>query len=204
MPISRSNAPIGLSLLAVATLSLFSCSAEKTGGPLPANGAETNATSQSTSAGPASSGNQGGSSAKLAEIKACDLLTSQEAAVFKAQGEGQDGDTAASGATSNCKWVGRAASGASTNLSISVRATQGIDSVQSGGRQLISGKLNGRPSTKLVDNSGSYCMFSLAVSSNSRVDLGYVVVGASDATEACNVDEEVANIVEPKLPKYEG
>ncbi|TNC27494.1 DUF3558 domain-containing protein [Amycolatopsis alkalitolerans] len=177
---------------------LAGCANEQPGNPSPVGGQSASATVPTSAAG--STGQDPG----LASIKACSLLTDHEAATFKAQGAGQNQDTSASGATSVCRWTGRSASGASTNLSIAVRAAQGIESVNAEGGQLTEGKVNGRPAKQLVDSSGGYCMTSLAVTPGSRVDLGYVIVGASDATEACQTDNQIADIVEPKLPKYEG
>ncbi|SFJ91683.1 hypothetical protein SAMN05421835_110201 [Amycolatopsis sacchari] len=123
---------------------------------------------------------------------------------MKAQEAGHKEDTAASGATSNCKWAGRSADDSSTNLSISVRAKQGLGQVNNNDGALTQGNVNGRPATQYVPNTGGYCLLSLAVSQNSRVDLGYSILTAKDTAQVCEAVSRIANIVEPKLPKYEG
>lgn len=47
-------------------------------------------------------------------------------------------------------------------------------------------------------------MVSLGVSSGSRVDLGYSQLAATDNQAVCDTVSQIANVVEPKLPKYEG
>lgn len=183
-------------MIAAATLALVGCSAESTGQP-------TSAAPDSSGGVSSSSPGQAGAS-QLSAMKACDLLTNQELAVMQVQGNGRDQDTAASGATSGCHWSGTAANGAATTLGVSVRAAQGVDSVNANGGQVTHGTVNSRPAVQVVENPSATCMISLAVSPSARVDLTFVVVGASDATEACETDNKIANIVEPKLPKYEG
>ncbi|HVV13601.1 DUF3558 family protein [Amycolatopsis sp.] len=198
MSIRRVKTNVLLVASVVGVLSLAGCSNEQQGNASPA----TSASGSSAASGGESAQPTG--DAQLAELKACELLTTQEAALFNAQGPGQDQNTEASGATSSCHWTGRSADDSSTTAGINIRATQGVDSVNPDGGQLTAGKLNTRPAVKLVDNSGGYCMLALGVTATSRVDVGYLIVGATDATEACDMTNKIANIVEPKLPKYEG
>ncbi|GAB2980788.1 DUF3558 domain-containing protein [Amycolatopsis acidiphila] len=183
-----------------AAMVVVGCSTASTGNPIPQTGPSASGGQQSSSAPTSSAGDS-----RLGSVNACDLLTTQEAAsLMKAQGPGHNEDTTASGATSNCKWTGRSADDSSTNLSISVRAAQGLDQVNNSGGNLTQGSINGRPASQYVPSAGGYCMVSLAVSSDSRVDLGYSLLAATDNTEVCRTASDIANIVEPKLPKYEG
>ncbi|HJQ47259.1 MAG TPA: DUF3558 family protein [Amycolatopsis sp.] len=197
----RSSRAIQLSL-AVATLTVaVACSSEHPGTALPVTSGAAGST-PATSAGPATTATGGDS--RLTSLDACSLLTGQEATtLFKAQGSGRNDETASSGATGNCKWTGRSANDSSTSLSISVRATQGLDQVDNDGGTITSGNVNGRPATKVARNTGGYCLISLATSPSSRVDLGYVIGASQDSTEVCQVDSQISSTVEPKLPAYQ-
>lgn len=187
----------GLSLItgaAAGTIILGGCSDAQTGHAVPNTG--DGATSQTSAPAP-STGTS--TDTTLAAIKPCDLLTSQEAAQFKAQGPGQVGDTQASGSTSACGWHGRSASDASVSFGIDIRASQGVDELQANGGTISDGKVNSRTARELQTvNAG--CIVALAVTPDSRVDVSAVVVGDDNSTQSCQIASNIANIVEPKLP----
>jgi hypothetical protein len=132
-------------------------------------------------------------------MKPCDLLTSQEAAQFDAQGPGQVGDTQASGSTSACGWHGRSADDASVSFGIDIRATQGVDALRANGGTITDGKVGSRTARQLQTvNAG--CILALAVTPSSRVDVSVVVVGDDNSTQSCQIAGNIAAIVESKLP----
>ncbi|KAA9166865.1 DUF3558 domain-containing protein [Amycolatopsis acidicola] len=179
----------------ISSLGITACSNENSGSPNPIG---------HSSAAPVPTASNGGQVDWLGSVAACGLLTSQELAVMRVESSGKDQDTAASGATSGCHWDGTAANGAASALSVAVRAGQGIDAVDANGGQLSNGEVNHRPAAQVVDNPSATCMISLAVGPAARVDVTYLIIGATDATEACATDSQIADIVEPKLPEYEG
>lgn len=137
-------------------------------------------------------------------MDACDLLTDQEATQFKADGPGSPDSSGTTGATSACQRSGRSANDSSTSFTVSVRAQQGLSDINASGGTLTTGSLNGRPAAQFVSNIGAKCLVALGVTKTSRVDITFVIGAGTEPTEACQTASNIANIVEPKLPKYEG
>lgn len=182
----------------LAVLCLAACSAQESGNPTPAAGAS------STAANTTANSSQSGGSSALTSVKACSLVSDQEVARFKIQGPGRADAEPAAGATSTCSWIGRSANDSSTSFGVLVRAKQGLADVNTAGGTATNGKVNGRPAVQFASNIGAKCTVALGVTAKSRVDISYVIGAGSDPTEACQSASDIATIVEPKLPKYEG
>ncbi|WP_246244802.1 DUF3558 family protein [Amycolatopsis pithecellobii] len=172
------------------------CSSPRTESPSPIGGPSSASTVTSESR-PTGGG-------QLASVNACDLLTDQEAAQFNARGPGRSDSAGATGATSACQRSGRSADDSSTSFTVSVRAEQGLADVNADGGTLTSGSVNNRPATQVTGSVGATCLISLGVTKTSRVDISFVIGAGTEPTEACRTASQIANIVEPKLPKYEG
>lgn len=185
-----------LPVAAVAILGLAACTSQTTGSP--SGTGENGGTASST---PATAGSSANSS--IADLNACDLLSSEDVTQFKAQGPGQPEDTQTSQATSACRWLGRSSTDRSVSFGVLVRANQGLDDLQrqtqSSGGTITEGALNGRDARQASLTSGG-CILALEVDQGSRVDLSVVIGGVTDPTEACQIASKLGNIVEPKLP----
>lgn len=182
--------------VAVVVFSLAACTTQTAGNP---SGTGENGSSASSS--PATAGSSANSG--VAGLNACDLLTSEEVVQFNAQGPGDEQDTKTSGATSACGWLGRSSTDRSVSFGVLVRASQGIDELQTqaqaSGGTVTTGSLNGREARQASLASGG-CILALKVGEHSRVDMSVVIGGVTDSTEACQVASKLGNIVEPKLP----
>ncbi|WP_166462511.1 DUF3558 family protein [Amycolatopsis acidicola] len=177
-------------------LGLAGCSSPETGTPSPVS-------SQTVAPAGSSTSDSGGNN-PVATLQACDLLTDQEAAQFKAQAPGKPESTDASGAASTCQRNGRSVDDNSTSFTILVRPDQGLDAVNTSGGTASKGNVNGRPAVQFMSSVGAKCLVALGVTASARVDVTYVIGAGTNATEACQSASQIANIVEPKLPKYEG
>jgi Protein of unknown function (DUF3558) len=185
----------GVALTALALVGTAACSAEKTGNAVPG------ATGTATSSSAASSTSTAQSGGALASVQPCNLLSSETLAKYKVQGQGRT-DSLPAGVSAWCRWIGRASDGASIGLGVLVRPEQGIAELKVVKGQLSDGTVNGRPARRLSGETGGSCTIALAVTASSRVDVS--VVGASQPAEACQDASDIANTVEPQLPKYNG
>ncbi|WP_340685875.1 DUF3558 family protein [Amycolatopsis coloradensis] len=174
--------------LAAAALVLAACSSEKPGSASPAPSAPPAQTGGSSSA-PAT----GGGDTK--SIDPCSLLS---AADLSSYGTFKDPVTLNEGGARACQFSKEAASASdSLTVSVDLRDTQNIDSVNDGGNGKTTGNVNGRKAV-LVPKPPSGCLMALELTASARAD---VLVDATDPKQACEVAEKVADTVEPKLPK---
>lgn len=185
----------------VASASMLAACSEEPGAPAPA----APSTGANSSAAPSASS---AVNSPTSNVDPCSLL---DAAVLDAQfknfrpfkdGEvvaGSDGNEQFAGARS-CSWKTdrtRAANQRSVlSVTVSVRDSHGLADVQDAGGGVTAGTLgSGRKATQ-VPYPPSACMFALAVGEGARVD---VLVG--DHAESCEMVGDVADLVDPKLPK---
>lgn len=88
------------------------------------------------------------------------------------------------------------------SIDVAVRDRQGIKDATDVGGGLQKGKMgSGRPAVQIPfpADQGGDCILALAVGETSRVDITASAVG--DAKTACDIVSQVADIVDPKLPK---
>jgi hypothetical protein len=180
-------------LLAVGVFGLAGCSSSQPGTALPSTGVPTSASggkTTSTPAGPSSS------AAGTSSIDPCSLLSASDLTQY---GTFSGPDKKNLGGARVCAFLRTLASASDKGLgvSINVRDTQGISTVNDVGGAKETGTVNGRKAIK-VSLSQSACVLALAVGDNARVD---VSITADSAQEACTVADKVADVVEPKLPK---
>jgi hypothetical protein len=180
-------------LLAVGIVGLAGCSSPQPGMALPSTGVPTSASGGKTTSTPAgpSSGAAGTSS-----IDPCSLLSASDLTQY---GTFSGPDKKNLGGARVCAFLRTLASASDKGLgvSINVRDTQGISTVNDVGLGKEAGTVNGRKSIKVL-LSQSACVLALAVGDNARVD---VSITADSAQEASTVADKVADVVEPKLPK---
>jgi hypothetical protein len=182
-------------LFAAGILGLAGCSSPQPGTALPSTGVPTSASggkTTSTPAGPSSPAAAGTSS-----IDPCSLLSASDLTQY---GTFSGPDKKNLGGARVCAFQRTLASASDKELgvSINVRDTQGISTVNDVGGGKETGTVNGRKAIKASAPSQSACLLALAVGDNARVD---VSITADSAQEACTVADKVADVVEPKLPK---
>jgi len=173
---------------ATAALLLAGCTAKEPGNASPAS------TSSAPSTGETSSASGG---ATTASLDPCSLLSATDLASYGTFGDPRKRE--GSGARS-CGYLRKAqdASDSHLGVDVNIRDSQGIDSVNDGGKGTIPSQVNARQAV-LVPTGETNCVVAMAVGSTSRVDI--TVTSAADSTKACDTASQVAKIVEPKLPK---
>lgn len=177
-----------LTVLAVAVFALAGCIQSSPG---TATTSPTGSGGQPTSAGSPSGGTTGVK--PVAGLDPCTLLTSGEIAQLGLP-SGQKEDL---GGQRGCVWNVTGRSGYS--VSVGIRETQGIKDIQSQAVR-TSGAPVGKHEARLLEEPGNTpgsCMAVLGVTSSSRVD---IIVQADVTAQACQVANQVATKVEPKLP----
>lgn len=196
--VSRSVLGSGVAITALLVLS--GCSGEG-GTPSPATGSISSAPrSSSTLSSPAATGVNG--------LSACDLFTAEEAKKIGVSGAGTDNGSMAGSGTSRCEWSKPFVGGeGGFTLSIVVRPAQGIETVDVGpGTTKEEGGFQGRKAVQVKGaedgTAKGQCMVALAVGPGARVDIG--ATAGTDTQFACDTVNDVATIVEPKLPKDGG
>lgn len=187
---------------AAAAIVLGGCSGE--GGspaPAPTTVASSSPASSSQSAGKP---NDGG----LSGVIACELLNKSELSQLGVSAPGTDAGVRGGTGTSGCDWQ-RPTSSDSEGfaLGITVRPAQGIDSVvlQDGWSKTPGEFGADKRSAVLLERTkggGGACMIALAVGQEARVDINTAAGGNTEL--ACSTANDVAKLIEPKLPKDGG
>ncbi|RZQ62032.1 DUF3558 family protein [Amycolatopsis suaedae] len=173
-----------LVLAAAGALAVGGCSSvDGTAKPAPGSAQpSTGASSPAESSSPAPGGDS-----PTAALKPCELVTAADLAPVGQFEPGKEGNK---GGARVCDYD-RASD---TDLGIAIRDTQGIDEVQQANKK--TGKIKDRRAVRAYSDGG--CFFAIEVTPTSRVD---VSVAIGDENEVCPVAEQVAGIVEAKLPK---
>jgi len=181
---------VRVALTSAAVLLIAGCTSKEAGTASPAG---------TSSVPPAVTGTSSASSggATTSSLDPCSLLVASEIASFGAFGEPNKREEF--GARS-CGYLMKTqhASDPQLGIDVNIRDSQGIDTVNDTGKGITPGKVNGREA-KVVPTGTSGCIFAMAVGSASRVDIS--ITSAVDSAKACDTATQVADIVEPKLPK---
>lgn len=174
--------------LAAGGLVLAGCTGTQTGTASPVGSPPAN----SSSAAPgASSG-----AVSTASLDPCELLTAADVASF---GKFKSPDKKELGGARVCSYLTdlSSASDASVGITAGIRDSQGIDTVNDAGGGMTTGNVNGRKAVQ-APSPPTACTLALAVGTAARVD---IVVNSTDPTKSCDIASDVADKVEPKLPK---
>ncbi|MGH3467141.1 MAG: DUF3558 domain-containing protein [Thermocrispum sp.] len=182
----------------MAVLTLASCSDKDGGNGLPGDPNTPPPVTQ-PSAAPSTAPAQGG---ELEKIKACDLLTDDEAATIS-KGFAAEDTGPGSGASSSCGWDTSIDRGIPIDkhisLGINIRPWQSVDEyfVSSTGK-VTDGDVEGRKAKQVAENGGEgTCELAFAAEAG-RVD---VTVSTKQIERACEIAGEVSTLIEPKLPE---
>ena len=171
-------------------LALTACSQSNSGTPTPAQGATETTTTSTTTSSTASA-------SPITDIDPCTLLSSTERAQLGNLGEGERNDL---GGGIGCGW---AASG-SHRATVVLNDKLSLDDFAKPGDQVIDFTVNGRQAKKIPGNekaaTDNMCEIGLEIGPHARA---HIVVNMADGTaeEACQLAEQVAQAVEPKLPR---
>lgn len=181
-------------VLVAGALAVAGC-ADESGEAVPPNGVtspSTDASSQAPSTAPV----------QLEAVKACDLLTDEEAATMSPGLAAED--LGSSAAHSVCEWSTSVDRGVpiedGVTFGIATRPSQAVDEVSVRGEAKVTdGKVGQRQAKQVAENDGieGSCLLVIAVGSG-RVDIT-VETGKTD--RACNIADDVSTIIEPKLPQ---
>ena len=157
-----------------------------------ASPASTSSAAQTASSG--TPGTPGAASTK--SLDPCDLLTPADVAGLARFGAADKKDVPG-GRT--CGYTKQVASASEEGLSVgvAVRDAQSIDSVNDAGGGKTTGNVNGRKAIQ-APSPPAGCTLALGVGDSARVD---VVVVSADSAKACDIASQIADKVEPKLPK---
>lgn len=132
----------------------------------------------------------------LADIAPCSLLSTQELAKLGNFPNPTPDDT---GAGQSCDYQKQreGTTDASLALSVDIHSEEGIDQINDMGEGINRTEANGRQLAQVPGPGG--CMVSIGVTQTSRVDV--IATGVEPTDRLCNTADEVAVIVEPKLPR---
>ncbi|MEU3274035.1 DUF3558 family protein [Saccharomonospora sp. NPDC006951] len=147
-------------------------------------------------AGSGSSAPDGGT-AVTADLEPCTLLTAPEITEFGSFEE-QPREDSGLGARS-CSYLPARGNGSTESrptVGVDIRDEQGVSAVNDAGDGIRQGTVGDREAARTSGPGG--CIIAMAVGGASRVD---VAVTGIDAGDACDIANEVADIVEPKLPE---
>ncbi|CAM3859574.1 DUF3558 domain-containing protein [Kibdelosporangium persicum] len=198
-PVKPSFVPVVTAILAV-TVSAVGCTAETGGSPTPGNTQSTSETARPTLPGgggsssslPPTSGGGAGRTSPIENTDPCALLSAADRSTLSLKdGAVTDGST---DVDKGCRWHSSQQGDHSVQIDIyaelgtkDVQATGGVKSIADVGKH------------KAVQyNFGTTCTISLAITDSSRVDVR--VGAAGDNQKACAMVQQVAQLVEPKLP----
>lgn len=182
---------IMLTLAATLVAGLAACS-DTPGQPVPQpNTTEQTSTSKPTSKATTST-KPTSSAGGLDKVDPCQLLVKADESRFQAE-PGIPKDTSRSKA---CDWTVKGQGG----FRIALRPDQGLDEIVVGDGKLSKYTVGSRDSRKLEASGGpGACMISIQVTESSRVDVDSTA--RSDTAKACEFATQVAELIEPKLPK---
>lgn len=183
--------------LAVMAITLTACSDEP-GTATPTQPGPTSTSAPSSASQPSSS-----QSGALEQVKACTLLTEQEAATISA-GLAYEDKGAIAGTSSSCDWSSSVDRGVPIEQAIvfriDIRPTQTLDEVSiRGNAKVTTGKVGVRPAKQVAENDGirGSCLLVFTVGSG-RVDVG---VETRDTDRACKAASDISTFIDPRLPQ---
>ena len=179
--------------LAAGALLLAGCTSTRTGTASPA-GSESAAPSSESS----SSASPGGAS--TASLQPCTLLTSADISGYASSFE--PANERKLGGARVCSYQHKVtdASEEGMVLSVAIRDTAPLDSVNDTGNGVKDLPINGRAAKEASSDAPLGCTVALGVGDKSRVDVN--ATGLKTVAKACQIAEDMATkIVEPKLPK---
>lgn len=181
-----------LSALTIVAL-VSSCTSDEGGTAIPTG--DNSVTSESNQdPSTSATASAGAGDAPTATLQPCSLLDEADLAGYGSFQEPAEKDTGGSRA---CDWQTQPGANDSLVIGVNIWDDQGVADVNDAGNGVDRTQANGRDLARTVIGT-RVCLLAIGVTESSRVD---VQVTASDAQRACEVADEVAGKVEPKLPE---
>lgn len=182
-----------LLLFAAAAFGLAGCSNSEAGNPVASAGGPSS--SSDSSSAPSTSATGSSSSVNTTSIQPCSLLAVSDLSEYGTFTGPTDKEL---GGARLCSFQKQLASASDKGLTVSIgiRDTQGISSVNDVGGGKESTSVNGRDAVKAMGTRA--CLVALGVGDKARVD---VSITSDSTAEACAAADKIAAVVEPKLPK---
>lgn len=174
--------------VAAVLVSLVSCTGEKSGTPIAADTTAAGASSDPTSRQRTATSTSG--NPDLAALDPCSLLTAGEVAQLHLP-PGKPETTAGNAV---CEWNQQG----SGIVDVTVRPNKGIDDLNTSGRTVTDVNIGAHKGRRLEGPEPGLCDVDIAVSEKSSVTVGAV---HDQTPPACALAEQVANLIEPKLPR---
>ncbi|WP_232212875.1 DUF3558 domain-containing protein [Saccharomonospora saliphila] len=146
----------------------------------------------------ASSARNGGEErSAVASIEPCALLSVDDLTDYESMKNGRPYQGSGS---RSCAWKKEITPDSldSLGISLDVRDTQTVRSLKDMGNGVRTGTVNGRASAIARNPDTGDCTLAMKLGESSRFDVG--ITGPTDPKESCRVAQEVAYIVEPRLP----
>lgn len=129
-------------------------------------------------------------------IDPCKILSSQDLAKY---GEFQS-EYEEVGSARSCFWQ-RSAKGNQevSTFSLNVRDSNGLDAVNDVGGGIVEGEVNGRRAAVAKNPRSGSCTVALEINDGSRIDVT-ITTSPDQGMEECQFGQEIAYLVEPRLP----
>ena len=144
--------------------------------------------------GPTSSGGSG-----LTSLQPCDLISPDIASQNQLGTPTTDNAAGSRG----CTWQNTTANnGDGYVVGTDIRGSQGIKDVNTAGNTVTPDNIGNHPGRQLQSTQATVCLIAIGVTNSSRVDI--TVTGGTDANQACQLANQFAKLVEPKLPAASG
>ncbi|WP_425273069.1 DUF3558 domain-containing protein [Saccharomonospora piscinae] len=167
---------------------LSGCSSETPGVAEPPE-----STPEVTSSAPASDGN---SVPRSRELEPCDLLSVGDLDEY---GAFEDGEYKDLGSARSCSWQLSNEGGVDGFVvALNVRDSQNVDSMNDVGAGIKNLNIDGRTAARVENPRYGDCTVGIEIDAQSRVDV--TVNGLSSTEESCPIAEDVARVMEPRLP----
>lgn len=122
-------------------------------------------------------------------IDPCTLVKADDLASF---GRYVEPNRSTNGNVRGCQYVRQGSQAVADKLTIEVTVRNGSDLPNFGGPTTV----NGRKAVKATASTG--CMLAMGVGTHSRVD---IMIASADQAKSCGAAEQIAGIVESRLPK---
>jgi len=171
-------------MIAAALFGLAACNSSTPG---TATGGDTNSPT---------TGSGGGGGVSTASLQPCDLLSSAEAGQLQLTPGGPVNE----GAARACTWQKAVDINGQNGygVEIGIRDSQGLDSINTAGYTITNDNVGKHSGKQGALNAGGGCLVAIGVGSSARVDV--TISAGTDTNQACQFANQVAALVEPRLP----
>jgi hypothetical protein len=191
--ISRVGNSLAMSSSILFLIALSGCSDREPGFAEPEHQTNQPARTSTTSS---QSTNNPSTTPASSSIDPCELLSEEDlgdAGSF-------DSEYKEEGGARSCYWQQSATGGGDVfTFILSVRDTQGIDTVKNIGNGIEQTDVNKRPAVSTQDPKSGDCVLALQIGDTSRIDV--IVLGEGDGLDgSCDIAKEIAGRFEVKLP----